>query len=88
MHTIMMGPMELAERMDGAKDVVLGRLVADGLLSDEDAKHWSQTHVFIFKRPSKISTWYGRVTGKVDEGAFDAFLAEIPMRPESKDGED
>ena len=80
MHTIMMGPVELAERMDGAKDAVLARLVTDGLLSEEAASQWSQTHVFIFKRPSKISAWYGRLTGKEEDSAYDAILAQIPLR--------
>ena len=70
---------QLEETADKVKDLVLGQLIVDGLLTGDEAKVWSRTHTIIYKRLSKISGFYKQLLGKAaDPTVYDVLVATIP----------
>jgi len=63
MKLYQLSPDGLACEYDTAKDLVVGALINDGLLKEEDGKDWASEHSFIVRQPSKISKWIARLLG-------------------------
>ena len=75
-NTWVLTEMGFADEYDKAKDIVIEKLVGDGLLEKDTGELWAASHTFVVKEPNRISKWISRIF-KGDTDKYNVFLVTI-----------
>lgn len=63
--------------MDQVKDIIIGDLCAEGVISNEFAKKYSLTHTCVMKKPSMVSHWLYKMMKKDEKEHYKILLVKI-----------